>query len=203
MYDVYIENVITKFDKMNIVKNAADKWGKEDYIQRRDVFKMVYSAVTNTNELIDYDYFSDEYHKVIQKSFVDVEYGTDDYRLLCTFLSCNIMSAADEKKAAFNEYATYSQILDILYRMLYPYNIDLNITDCYEYAEQSGLINSDDIYDYTCINADKTKLDNYIKAYDCIGLINKALYIPTDKPGYRPYPGMRYITLFSDYVPCK
>ena len=75
--------------------------------------------------------------------------------------------------------------------MDYPY---------YKFAEEIGLINGNNLVNYSSLSVDESQLNEPIPAYEFMHLLYTALYIPhlqhDDYSGNTIY-GFRYIDLFS------
>lgn len=212
-----MEHSVYALSKLDIVRNPFEKWDSDDPIKRRNAFEMVYIVrYEGARELSKPE---DVNEGIVSLSLVtDVIPGTYDYSLLEALsvdpLIYGKKDAEGNRLALFDENITYYEAISLVSRLFTVFNrIRNDLWDAmdsweeeyrdYRFAEEIGLINSNNLVNYSTLTVDESQLNEPIPAYEFMYLLYTALYIPTFV--YEDYGGLpgqiRYIDYFTKAAP--
>lgn len=208
--DSVIKKNISNLVRYNLVINPYEKWKDGDLITRRQAVEILVATRQHGNRTIrknwvDYPWL-----------FTDLPRNSYDYSLANEANQCYVFNGRinenGEVIADFDSLVTYKEALIFIAR-LFPGEMDyfyqtgyarVNEYDkefpFFELFEQWGLINSNNVFDYSTLTVTYDMADKYISAYDFMMLLNDALYVSyadADCYGYHAYE-FRYIDLLVD-----
>ncbi len=215
-----IRHSIAFLSRIDIVRNPFEKWDEFGNLARRNAFEMVLLVTTSRAGWRGLPELEQVSEQIFQFTGIqDVEYGTYDYSLLDALDSQGLISGrvdyAGKHLAAFDEPITYYEALDLLSRLFttfyvhYIYNKQIQQTIAswdeeypyYKFAEEIGLINGNNLVNYSILSVDESQLNEPIPAYEFMHLLYTALYIPHLNQGgdysTNTVYDFRYIDLFS------
>ena len=197
------ENSIYRLEELDIVRKPFERWGEENYITRRDVFKIAYIVKNGDRKLYENgENGSESILKIenwknqnfwLQTEYVDVEKGSFDYYLIYSLLRVSLISGEPSENghvANFDTYATYEDALTVIGRLFDDPNLyagyyqGSELVDktqkhpYYTFATNIGLINSTSLTDPSSPQITPEQLDDSITAFEYLHLLYRALYIP-------------------------
>lgn len=214
-----MEHSVYALSKLDIVRNPFEKWDSDDPIKRRNAFEMVYIVrFKGDREFYKPEGVPDWFSEHVSDIATDVEPGTYDYCFLFVLdhdpLFYGRKDAEGNRVAAFDENITYYEAISLVSRLFTVFNrIRNDLWDAmdsweeeyrdYRFAEEIGLINSNNLVNYSTLTVDESQLNEPIPAYEFMYLLYTALYIPTFV--YEDYGGLpgqiRYIDYFTKAAP--
>lgn len=210
LYNTYIKKTIQTFEELGIVRDFDEKWKYNDYINRRNVFMMIYEIYFPESLDVNENQLPVEYSKEIYgERFKDIKTEYDEH-LMYELMYFGIVKGRNfsdgEYEAALDDYITYSEALTVICNLLRPIDYINDSPLWYpkteeeylKYSTDIGLVNTNFEMDATVLKVDESMLNEYITACDFVGILNRALYIPTLVDGYEAVPGWRYIWNFVD-----
>ena len=218
-YDTYTLECIETLNKYNIVSAPAERWAKDDYIKRRDVFDI--SAYVKEGEPYHFYYESfsnrapsevksmlEDYFRV-KFEFSDIEIGSDDFNFVAALFCIELIKGSNSENgtlARLDDDTTYNEAFTILGRMFTKigYFSETEIIKNYEseypfydYLADIKIINSKNPAAPYCPQISIDELSDKITAYEFLTLLQRALYVPSFARGdYAPFSRHYFIDDF-------
>lgn len=225
----YAINKLIEYEILD--RDASEKWQNDDYITRRDAFKLSLKVCDPVAAFIqldkerrspedmkeNIDSFK-EYYPDLVLDFSDVEYGSDDYQILGAAMLVSLIvgdSRDGIHKARFDDYLTHGEAVTLISRIPFM-GISYQLNDevlreaynseypAFDYLEDIRVINSSIPGYYGCLEIQKDDFDKPIRAHDFFLLLYRIMYAPTCVHGeyYADTTGTKIDAIF-DYLKYK
>ena len=207
-----LRNAANTLSQLDIVRNPTEKWDRDDPINRRNAFEMVCIVrYEGSRELSKPENVMEWFQN--STYFTDLVPGTYDCSLLEALSFDPLISGREDSEgkhlAALDENITYYEAISLVTRLFTVFNRirdDLWDALCtweddyknFRFAEEIGLINSNNLVNYSTLTVNESQLNEPIPAYEFMQLLYTALYIPTfPHEDYGGLPGqIKYIDFF-------